>query len=115
MGKFKILLSFVMKNMSKIVSFCLLGFTDEKDGNIAENQKMIESQPTSGDAGASVKVKVFLDENKQQQMGNLMKLAASGISDTKEDDDNEENDLMLIKQTNVGSRRVSTGLKFSFA
>ena len=91
----------------------MLGFADEKDEKLGENKEMVESRSTPADQGASVKVKVFLDENKQQQMGNLMKLAANGISDTKEDDDNEENDLLLIKQTNVGNRRVLSGLKSS--
>ena len=85
----------------------------EKDGNRIKSEKLMEPQPASAELNNSVKVKVFLDENKQQQMSNLLTLAANGISSIVDDEDIEENDLMLLKQATSERKPVATGLKFS--
>eukprot|EP00794_Sanderia_malayensis_P005993 gene5993-6689_t len=56
---------------------------------------------------SSVKVKVFLKDNKEPEMGKLMLLASSGISTTAEDDDYDDVDAdeLLARQQ---ASRVST-------
>ena len=72
----------------------------------------MERPPASAELNNSVKVKVFLDENKKQQMANLLTLAANGISSIV-DEDIEENDLMLLKQATSERRPAATGLTLS--
>ena len=86
-----------------------LGNKEEKERIHTKDDR--GTDPQTAELNSTVKVKVFLDEKKQPQMANLMKLAATGISQNSDDEDNEETDLMIIKQTNsnYGKRSVSTG------
>eukprot|EP00795_Rhopilema_esculentum_P002461 gene2461-18118_t len=67
--------------------------------------------PTA-DSNSVLKVKVFLNDNKEPQMGNLMKLASVGIKEEKDDDEELDNvDLVMARKTvsNLGKRSSSTG------
>ena len=90
--------------------YCLIGHSDERNENRKDGGQLVAPQSISVDSHGSLKVKVFLDENKQPLMGNLMKLAASGISLTTEDEDNEEKEYLLFKHRNSDSRPVSEGM-----
>lgn len=64
--------------------------------------------PQSSDYSGSVKVKVFLDEKNQPQMANLMKLASSGINQSTDDEENEENQPLVLGKSTSKTEKGST-------
>ena len=66
----------------------------------------------AADSNSVLKVKVFLNDDKEPQLGNLMKLASVGIKEEKDEDEELDNvDLVMARKTasNLGKRSSSTG------
>lgn len=86
---------------------CLAGNVQNNEPNINDVQGT-EVPPNSVDYSSTVKVKVYLDEKKEQQMANIMKLAAAGVNLATEEEENEDNDPMLVAQTYSHVRKASS-------